>query len=164
SQWKTSLPLGLEDPGLARAGRPYMEALLAAGQKSGVIGAVFAINGRLEGAEIYQSGSLFRAMWPRLLQAYAIRALVAGADEHAAQPSIADVTAFLDAADAGQLRGPRVPAPVNPIIGVVLEADPGQTRAGARIRDSAGAIATEIAGENGTWVHRSYVAKLTSAE
>src|SRR5262249_17085327 len=114
--------------------------------------------------EIYQSGSLFRAMWPRLLQAYAIRALVAGADEHAAQPSIADVTAFLDAADAGQLRGPRVPAPVNPIIGVVLEADPGQTGAGARIRASAGAIATEIAGENGTWVHRSYVAKLTSAE
>jgi hypothetical protein len=176
SQWKTSLPLALEDPGLARAERPYLEALLASGQRTGVIGAVFAINGRLEGAEIYQSGRLFRAMWPTLLRAYATRALLAGPDEHAAVPSVADVTAFLDAADAGQLRAGtpknenRVPQSANPIVGAFLgagdadQARTGELPDGLRIRESTGAIASESAGANGAWIHRSYVAKLAGAE
>jgi hypothetical protein len=145
SQWKTSLPLALEDTGLPRIEQPYLEALLAAGHRSGVIGAVFAINGRVEGAEIYQSSGLFRAMWPKLLRAYAIRALVAGPADHAAAPSVADVTAFLDAADAGQPRA---------------DAAPG----GFGIRESAGSVATQSAGQNGAWVHRGYVAKLAAAE
>jgi hypothetical protein len=144
SHWKTSLPLALEDAGLARAARPYHEALLAAGQRAGVIGAVFAINGRVEGAEIYQSNGLFRAMWPSLLRAYAVRALVAAPDEQAARPSVADVTAFLDAADAGQPR-----------------ADVAQDAIG--VRESAGAIATVTAAD-GKWIHRSYVAKLADAD
>jgi hypothetical protein len=143
-QWKTSLPLALEDPGLARIERPYLEALLAAGQRSGVIGAVFAINGRLEGAEVYQSGSLFRAMWPKLLRAYAIRALVAAPVDQVAAPSVQDVTAFLDAADAGQSRA--------------------ETPDGYGVREGADAITTQSAGANGTWVHRGYVAKLAPAE
>jgi hypothetical protein len=168
SPWKTSLPLALEDPGLARAERPYLESLLAAGQRSGVIGAVFAINGRLEGAEIYQSRALFRAMWPKLLHAYAIRALVAGPDEHAASPSVADVTAFLDAADAGQLRaeapkdGARALESV-PLVGMFLDPAAAPPE-GLRVREAAGAIATETAGAKGGWVHRSYVAKLAGAE
>jgi hypothetical protein len=145
SQWKTSLPLSLEDSGLPAIEKPYLQALLAAGHRGGVIGAVFAINGRVEGAEIYQSGALFRAMWPKLLRTYAIRAVVAGPADHAAAPSVADVTAFLDAADAGQPR-----------------ADTGL--AGFGIRESADSIATQSAGANGTWVHRGYVAKLAAAE
>ena len=144
SAWKTSLPLALEDQGLTRIERPYLEALLAAGQRNGVIGAVFAINGRVEGAEIYQSGSLFRAMWPKLLRAYAIRALVAGPGDHAAPPSVKDVTAFLDATDAGQSRA--------------------ETPDAYGVRETVDAIATRSAGANGTWVHRGYVAKLAVAE
>jgi hypothetical protein len=144
SQWKTSLPMALEDPGLARIERPYQAALLAAGQRSGVIGAVFAINGRVEGAEIYQSGSLFRAMWPKLLRAYAIRALVAGPVDHAMPPSVNDVTAFLDATDAGQSRA--------------------ETPERYGVRETVDAIATRSAGANGAWVHRGYVAKLAFAE
>ena len=145
SQWRTSLPVALEDSGLPGIEKPYLEALLAAGHRGGVIGAVFAINGRVEGAEIYQSASLFRAMWPKVLRAYAIRALIAGPADHAAAPSVAEVTAFLDAADAGQ-----------------PHADTGH--AGFGVRESAGSIATQSAAVNGTWVHRGYVAKLAAAE
>ena len=145
SQWKTSLPLALEDPGLARAERPYLDALLAAGQRNGVIGAVFAVNGRVEGAEVYRSGALFRAMWPKLLRVYAVRALAAGTRDHAPAPSANDVTAFLDVADAGLPR-----------------TDTGSQALG--IRESGDVIAAETTGPNGTWIHRSYVLKLAVAE
>ena len=54
----------------------YLKALKAAGEKDGdVIGYVFAINGKLNSAEVYPSNGLFRKMWPKLLQASVTEAI-----------------------------------------------------------------------------------------
>lgn len=40
-----------------------------------VVGYAYAINGRLQGAEVYGSGKLFRKLWPKLLHANAVEAV-----------------------------------------------------------------------------------------
>jgi hypothetical protein len=42
---------------------------------NGVIGYAFAINGKVNSAEVYGSAALFRKLWPKLLQATATEAL-----------------------------------------------------------------------------------------
>jgi len=41
-----------------------------------VTGVVIAINGNIEGAEVYGSASLFRKMWPKLIRTAAVDAIV----------------------------------------------------------------------------------------
>src|SRR4029079_17005969 len=74
----TSLPLALAHPGVSRVKTPYVEALAStAPAANDVIGAVFAINGKLSSAEIYGSHALFQKMWPNLLRAFAGEAGIA---------------------------------------------------------------------------------------
>ena len=54
----------------------YLKALQKEGEKAGdVIGYVFAINGKLNSAEVYPSNGLFRKMWPKLLKASVTEAI-----------------------------------------------------------------------------------------
>ena len=65
SSWTSSLPLALENRRLVQAQQGYINALNATAVRGAdLIGAVFAINGRVEGAEVYQSTALFRQAWP----------------------------------------------------------------------------------------------------
>src|SRR6185437_9869874 len=67
-QSASSLQLALENDKLKRAQEAYVATLQPAGQReSDIIGYVFAINGKLDSAEIYPSNALFRKMWPKLL-------------------------------------------------------------------------------------------------
>jgi hypothetical protein len=141
SSWNTSLPLALENRRLALMQAPYLDAFPAEPPGDDVIGAVLTINGRIEGAEIYQSHELFRHMWPNLLRAYAIHAIAGRESAAQALPSIETVNAFLAAAQEGQARGRRA----------------GR---GLVVRESEAAIYSETRTRDGNWISRSYVPKL----
>ena len=113
-----------------------------------MIGYVFAVNGKLNSADLYPSNGLFRKMWPKLLAANAVEAIGdKAAAKSATVPSEADVLAFLKSAEAG--KGVEQPL----IGGNKLET-----------REAAGALFFETRvpsapSTNATWVHRNYLAK-----
>ena len=140
---QSSLQLALENEKLKDAQAAYLAALQGAAEKDGdVVGYVFAVNGKLNSAEVYPSNGLFRKMWPKLLQASiteAIGAKNAGGD---ATPTSEVAMAFLDEAAKGA-------ASEKPLAGdVKLE-----TRSGEK------AFSFETRGARGALVHRSYLAK-----
>ena len=99
----TSLQLSLENKKLKEALAAYLKALQPVGEAdAGVVGYVFAINGRLNSAEIYPSNALFRKMWPKLIAANATEALGEKVAGGATPPSSEEVVAFLDAAEHGK--------------------------------------------------------------
>jgi hypothetical protein len=76
---------------------PYVSALLPRlEQHRDAIGVVVAINGRLVSADVYESSALFRRLAKKLLESYALEAVLARAAPSAAGvPAVADVRAFL---------------------------------------------------------------------
>ena len=63
-----------------------------------MVGLVFAINGKMNSADVYASNALFRKMWPRLLKASITEAIAAEKvlpKDHA--PSLKKVETFLAA-------------------------------------------------------------------
>lgn len=139
----TSLPLALENLRLQNAEQAYVDDIEATAEKADdIIGAVFAVNGSVDGAEIYRSHALFAAMWPRLLRAHAIEA-IAGTDvaqEAAAAPPVPAVQQFLTAAEAGTAR----------------QQGKGQYSV---LRDSDAAIYAETRAGDGGWINRSFLAR-----
>src|SRR5439155_8655574 len=63
--------------------------------KNDVIGYAFAINGKINSADIYASNDLFKKLWPRLLKASAVEAVADKENKQFNQPSPADVKDFL---------------------------------------------------------------------
>jgi len=137
--WKNSLPLSLQNPQLVKAEEPYVHALEAKGAKGKIIGAIFVINGQVEGADIYRSHDLFVQMWPKLLRAYATEAIAFSGAKRAHLPKIRQLRQFLTAAEQAPAR------------------DFG---AGNSIHEGDAAIYTSTVDKDGAWVYRSYVAKL----
>lgn len=100
----TSLQLTLEDKELQAQVHRYVARLRKClDDKPDVIGAVVAINGNVESAEVYGSSALFRKMWPKLLHAAAVEAFTEQqkgrryelVDEH-------EVRAFLNPEEKGK--------------------------------------------------------------
>jgi hypothetical protein len=143
---RTSLQLALENGGLARAQAEYVKALQPLGEKDDdIVGYVFAVNGKINSADIYPSNGLFRKMWPKLLRASATEAL--GERNAAAEPAppVAAATSFL--------ASPR-------------DAQSVEKPAGAdgriEMRESAKTLFMEAkpaAAPANAWVHRNYLAK-----
>jgi hypothetical protein len=147
---RSSLQLSLENDKLKEAQAAYVKALQGAGEsEDDVIGYVFAVNGKLNSADLYPSNGLFRKMWPKLLAANAVEAIGDKAPAaNAAAPSSDDVLAFLKTAEAGK-------ATDQPLThGIKLET-----------REAAGALFFETRRvpsaptADATWVHRNYLAK-----
>ncbi len=142
-QSSSSLQLALENEKLARAQQDYVAALRAAGeQDADIVGYAFAVNGRLDSAEVYPSNALFRKMWRKLLTANATEAIASRGGAAAAPPSAADVAAFLEAADGGLASQ----QPLPPAAQLVT-------------RRTAREVLLETRRADGTWVHRGYVAR-----
>lgn len=136
----SSLQLALENDKLAEAQRRFVEALQPVAEKDGdVVGFVFAVNGKLNSADIYASNGLFRKLWPRLLKASATEAISAQGGERQADADLAKVAEFLANPPADVKAEERAPIP-----GMQLE-----LRATAKSLDSR----TRAAG--GTVVHRN---------
>jgi len=140
---QTSLQLALENEKLKDAQAGYLAALKSAGEKDAdVVGYVFAINGKLNSAEIYPSNGLFRKMWPKLVQASITEAIGQRNAGGEATPSGEAAQAFLDAAAKGKSSEKPLAAQVQ------LET-----------RDSDKSLYFETRRANGSWAHRSYLAK-----
>lgn len=72
----TSFQLALENKSVQTSADSYFKALSGiTDDKTDVIGYVFAINGKINSADIYASSALFKKLWPKLLQASAIEAV-----------------------------------------------------------------------------------------
>ena len=142
-QSASSLQLALENEKLKTAQNDYVAALRPAGeQETDVIGYAFAINGKLDSAEVYPSNALFRKMWPKLLTANATEAISSRGAAAAAAPSSADVAAFLEAADQG-----------------TATRQPLTHTAELEVRRGEHGVYLETRRTDGSWVHRTYVAK-----
>jgi len=102
---------------------------------------VFAVNGKINSAEIYVSNGLFRKMWPKLLAASAIEAISHRADAKDEAPPVKAVAEFIAAGDGGTA----TEKPLN--FGV---------RRVTHESDKAYQFETTLADG---WVHRSYLSK-----
>ena len=67
-----------------------------------MIGYAFAINGKVNSADMYVSNDLFLRMWPKLLRASAVEALSERRDASAAVVDPAQVRSFLRNAGSGR--------------------------------------------------------------
>jgi hypothetical protein len=140
---QSSLQLALENEKLKDAQAAYLKALKGAGEKDGdVVGYIFAVNGKLNSAEVYPSNGLFRKMWPKLLQASVTEAIGHKKDTAETTPTGEAALAFLDAASKGQVTEKPLPANVQ------LET-----------RNAEKAFYFETRRASGAFVHRSYLAK-----
>jgi len=142
AQSPSSLQLALENEKLVALQRDYVDALKVAGEADDdIIGYVFAVNGRLNSADVYPSNALFRKMWTKLLSASATEAIGHKDEAREATPAIEVVTAFLADAERGRINEKALTA------GLKLD-----TREGEK------AYYFETTRASG-WVHRNYLAK-----
>jgi len=100
----TSLQLTLEDKKLLESLDGYVKAFAKMTEgKQDVIGYVTAVNGKIDGADIFGSPVLFAKAWPRLLKGCAVDALAEfDKDKKFAQPTVGDVKKFLSEAEQGK--------------------------------------------------------------
>ena len=101
----SSLQLSLENRKVTATADEYVRKLsnLIEG-RSDVIGYAFAVNGKINSADVYVSNALFKKLWPRMLKAAAIEA-VAEKDGRSASSSPAkpdEIKAFMADADRGR--------------------------------------------------------------
>lgn len=99
----SSLQLSLENKKLAKARKEFAKKFsdLTKG-KTDVIGYAFAINGKINSADIYVSNHLFGKLWPKMLKA-AVTEAISLADQTKAdtEPTAGDISSFISEADKG---------------------------------------------------------------
>ena len=99
-QSASSLQLSLENEKLNATKAAYVTALSGPEKEAGdVVGLAFAVNGRINSADIYPSHGLFTKMWGKLIDAAATEAIGEAASGEKLPPPATDaVMAFLAAA------------------------------------------------------------------
>ena len=139
----TSLQLSLENEKLQKARAAYTAALQSAGEsKEDIVGYVFAINGRIVSADVYPSNGLFAKMWSKQLGAGVTEAIGEAGGTHGQAPGQEAAAAFLKAAAATSAHDEIVN-------GIARRA----------VHDADKALYVEAQRDDGSWVHRSYLAK-----
>jgi hypothetical protein len=141
----TSYMLSLESPQLQQSVDGYIRELSGSPDgQSDVIGYAFAVNGKINSADVYASNDLFRKLWPKLLRASAVEAVTSlqpGANFE--KPSFAAVQASLVDADHGKASAREVNA---------------RTAVVMKETDRNVLFETRDKAQN-AWVHRSYITK-----
>jgi hypothetical protein len=142
----SSLELAVENDKVKESTGDYIKALTnITGNKTDVIGYVFAINGHVNSADIYASRALFAKLWPKLLKANATEAVA-------------------------ETRIDTLPKPVTNevVLGFIAEAEKGteSTKAVSRRvhlvtkEDNKNVFyETRDRAQNGAWIHRNYIRK-----
>ncbi len=139
----SSLQLALEHEKLQRSRAAYFDALhRIATREPDVVGYVFAINGRVNSADVYPSNGLFLKMWPKLLKASAAEAIGEIDGHRAGPPPLRLVEDFLQTAERGRARRDKV-----------------SRHAELETREAAESYLFESRSAGGHWVHRNYLAK-----
>jgi hypothetical protein len=140
------LQLSLENEKLQASRGGYIKAL--EGQGTGgddIIGYVFAVNGRINSADLYPSNALFRKMWSKLLAASVTEAIGESGDAAAAAavpPAIPAITEFLASAETGKQSS-------QDIAGLAQQ----------EVRDADKSLFVGVRTKKGEWVHRNYLVK-----
>ncbi len=144
---ESSLELSIENSKVKETSAAYINSLSGIlRNKSDVIGYVFAINGKVNSADVYASRALFAKLWPKLLKASAVEA-IAELNQHTddTKPVASEtVESFLaesekPAADAKE---------VTPRVRVVTRED-----------DKNVLFETQDRQQKDGWVHRNYIKK-----
>ncbi len=96
-QSASSLELTLENKEVKKAMHEYVNLFShLIKNREDTVGFAFAINGKVDGAEIYSSSELFRKLWPKLLQASSLEAIAEiRKTEEFVVPTVKYVRAFL---------------------------------------------------------------------
>jgi hypothetical protein len=142
----SSLQLTLENKLVKDTASDYVKDLSSIiNGKRDVIGYVFAINGKLNSADVYSSNALFAKLWPKMLEASAIEAFAELKADEKLQPVEADaVKTFLRDSQTGKAETKRVTARTS-----VVKCET-EKNLFFETRDRA---------QNGKWVHRNYITK-----
>src|SRR6266849_841997 len=142
----TSFQLALENKEVQKTSDSYFKALAGIiNGKPDVIGYVFAINGKINSADIYASNALFKKLWPKLLTSSAIEAIAElRRGEKFDAPRPAEVQGFLDDSS----KGTEKQKDVSPRVQMVT-------------RDSDGSVffETRDRAKSDVWVHRNVIKK-----
>jgi hypothetical protein len=142
---ESSLQLAVENNKVQETADNYVKALGDIADRSDdVIGYVFAINGKVNSADIYGSNVLFKKLWPKLLKANAIEAIAELQPGKFAPASTDSVQGFLSASDKAKGSDKDVNARVN------LMTREDEENILFETRDKK---------ENGAWIHRNYIKK-----
>ena len=142
---ESSLQLAVENPKVRETADSYIKSLagITAG-KNDVIGYVFAINGKVNSADVYGSSALFLKLWPKLLKANAVEAIAELQKEKFEPVKPDSVSAFLVEAEAAKGSEKTVTSRVKLM---------------TREDDSNIMFETRDEKEKGAWVHRNYIKK-----
>jgi hypothetical protein len=97
----SSLQLSLENSKVSANAEEYVRKLgsVVAG-KPNVIGYAFAINGKINSADVYVSNALFKKLWPKMLKASAIEAVAESGSRSIPVPKPTAVSVFMSEADS----------------------------------------------------------------
>jgi len=143
---QSSLQLTLENDHLAGEQADYIAALQPKGEQGDdIIGYVFAVNGKVNSADIYPSNGLFRKMWPKLLRASVTEAIGERNAAHAPAPPLQTVNGFINGTEKAK---------------AAETATREQTRIRVRENDSVMSLESRpAAAPADAWIHRSFIAK-----
>lgn len=142
----TSLPLALENAKVQESAVAYIDKLSSIVDGStDVIGFVFAINNKLNSADVYASSAMFKRFWPRLLKSAAIEAVAERLSSVTNEPVlIAAAGEFLVGSERGSETSQEVTA---------------RTRMLKRDAEKSVFFETRDMAHEGCWIHRSYLTK-----
>jgi hypothetical protein len=145
-QSASSLQLTLENENVQKTAGEYLKKLSSIVEgKNDVIGFAFAINGQINSADVYSSSSLFKKLWPKLLESSAIEALSElEKDKTYAPIKTEDVMTFLSETKTGNTDTVVVTPRIRVIKRETEKSLFSETRDGNK--DSA-------------WIHRNYIRK-----
>jgi hypothetical protein len=147
---RSSLQLALENEKVQESAAAYVNKLSSIAEaKNDVIGYVFAINDKINSADLYYSNGLFLRFWPKLLKTTAIEAVAERlindpVNEKRETVSAEAIKAFFANAELGEESTSNVTARSQMI---KRESEKGLF------------FETRDLAQKGIWVHRSYLAK-----
>lgn len=141
----SSLQLSVENSKVQETAAGYIKALSnIANRSSNVIGYVFAINGKVNSADVYGSSALFTKLWPKLLKANAVEAISELQKDKFEPVKPESVSMFLAEAEAAKGSEKAVTSRVKLM---------------TREDDNNIMFETRDEKEDGAWVHRNYIKK-----
>lgn len=142
---ESSLQLAVEHEKVKATADGYLRALSGIINNSNdVIGYVFAINGKVNSADVYGSNALFKKLWPKLLKANAVEAIAELQKEEFQPASAEHVKTFLSESEKTKASEKEVSARV----GLVTGEDEKQIFFETRDR-----------AQKDVWIHRNYIKK-----
>jgi len=143
---QSSLQLALENKKVKEEIAAYTKALASLPEgKADVVGFAFAVNGKISSVDTYAAGTLFRKLWPKLLEAAATEAFAER--------------------KAGAVAGAPAPAEIAKFMAEVEKAAAAEKdvskRSKTATRENAAAVMIESQDKDqkGEWIHKSYLAK-----